>query len=245
MSERTILSLKFLTSILAFSFAISLVACSSVQENGVDAKTDLSSSYASTIPDSSADNHSPTMSNETISEDDMEAVKRNYSSENRRVYDEQIIDLNFDGKSELLVLTQQANPKVLEVWEKSGGKMNCVCSFGAGKVNFIDVISFKEGKVNGEKVYLFSFTYDEGNNMKADEVLSAVRKTGDGYDVEHLLSRGTITYPDIADPFTKEFYRKGWNKRDIGLDQNYDDISKEEYDKLHKEYTGEVKGNSE
>ncbi len=229
---------KFLTAILAVSFAVSLAACNSVQENGDDVKTDSSSSYSSTIHDSPADIHSLATSNETISEDDIETVKRNYSSEDRRVYDAQIIDLNFDGKSELLVLTQQANPKVLEVWEKSGGKMNCVCSFGAGKVNFIDVISFKEGKVNDEKVYLFSFAYDEGNDMKADEVLSAVRKTADGYDVEHLLSRGTITYPDIAEPFTKEFYRKGWSKRDIGLDQDYDDISKEEYDRLRKEYTG-------
>ncbi len=99
------------------------------------------------------------------------------------------------------------------------------------------MLSLKEGRVSGEKVYLFSFVYDEGNNMKADEVLSAIRKTTNGYDVEHLLSRGTITYPDIAEPFIKNFYRKGWSKRDIWLDQDYGDISKEEYDRLYKEYT--------
>ena len=74
--------------------------------------------------------------------------------------------------------------------------------------------------------------------MKADEVLTVLRKTSDGFEVEHLLSRGTITYPDIAEPFTKEFYRKGWNKGDIGMDQDYGDITKEEYDALYEEYTG-------
>ena len=118
------------------------------------------------------------------------------------------------------------------------GKMNPVYSFGAGKVNFIDEISLKEAEINGEKVYLFSFAYDEGNNMKADEVLSMIGKTADGYEVEHLLSRGTITYPDIAEPFTKAFYRKGWSKYDIGLEQDYGDITEEEYNGLYKEYTG-------
>lgn len=229
---------KILTTILALSFAISLTACNSVQENGNDVSTDLLSPYSSTLHDPSTEIGLPTTSDETISKSDIETVKSNYSSEDRSVYDAQIVDLNFDGKAELLVLTQQANPKVLEVWAKSNGKMNYVCSFGAGKVDFIDTISLKEGKINGEKVYLFSFAYDEGNNMIADEVLSAIIKTTDGYDVEHLLSRGTISYPDIAEPFTKEFYRKGWSKRDIGLEQDYGDISEEEYDRLYKEYTG-------
>ena len=74
--------------------------------------------------------------------------------------------------------------------------------------------------------------------MKADEVLSMIGKTADGYEVEHLLSRGTITYPDIAEPFTKAFYRKGWSKYDIGLEQDYGDITEEEYNGLYKEYTG-------
>ncbi len=228
---------KYLTGFLALSFAILLTACNSIQENDNNTSTVFSSPYSSTQHDSSSDINSLTTSDEAIYEDDIETVKRNYSDEERDVYDTRIIDLNFDGKSELLVLTQRANPKVLEVWEKSGGRMNCVCSFGTGKVDFIDVLSLKEGRVSGEKVYLFSFVYDEGNNMKADEVLSAIRKTTNGYDVEHLLSRGTITYPDIAEPFIKNFYRKGWSKRDIGLDQDYGDISKEEYDRLYKEYT--------
>ena len=200
---------KITLAIAAFALAMSLTACSSGDSNAI----------------------------QNISAGDIETVKDNYANDGRTVYDAQIIDLDLDGKTELLVLTHQANARVLELWDKSGGEMELLYSFGAGKVNFIDEISFEEGRIDGEKAYLFSFAYDEGNNMKADEVLAGVVKTADGYDVEYLLSRGTITYPDIGEPFTKEFYRKGWGKGDIGMDQDYGDISKEEYDKLYEEYT--------
>ncbi len=181
---------------------------------------------------------SSAISDNTISEDDVETVRKNYG-EDRPVYDTKIIDLDFDGKDELLVLTTQANPKVFEVWEKNTDAMNLVCTFGAGKVNWIDEISLKQGEIGGEKAYLFSFAYNDENSMKADEVLSVIKKTADGYEVEHLLSHGTIAYPNIAEPVTKEFYRKGWSKYDIGMDKDYGEISKEEYEKLYKEYTGE------
>ncbi len=178
-------------------------------------------------------------SDSTISDDDVETVRKSYG-EDRPVIDMKLIDLDFDGEEELLVLTTQANPRVFEVWEKNSGKMELACSFGAGKLNWIDKISLKQGEIDGEMVHLFSFSMSGENNMTADEVLSVVKKTADGYEVEHLLSRGKITYPDIEEPFSKEFYRKGWNKSDIGMDKDYGDISKEEYEKLYKEYTGEA-----
>lgn len=213
---------KITLAIAAFALVMSLTACSSGDSSAVQ---NISAESDMQTPD------------EIISESDIETVKDNYTNDGRTVYDAQIIDLDLDGETELLVLTHQANARVLELWDKSGGEMELLYSFGAGKVNFIDELSFEEGRIDGEKAYLFSFSYDEGNNMKADEVLAGVVKTADGYDVEYLLSRGTITYPDIGEPFTKEFYRKGWGKGDIGMDQDYGDISKEEYDKLYEEYT--------
>lgn len=224
--------------ILTTLISVSLTACSDVHESGNDTNTNLSPTYSSVYSDLSTGISSPLLSDEIISEIEIETVKNAYSSKGKTVYDAKIIDLNFDGKDELLVLTHQANPKVFEVWEKNGGKMNSVYSFGTGKVNFIDKILLKKSEVNGEKVYLFSFSYDEGNAMKADEVLSAIKKTTDGYEVEHLLSRGTITYSGIAEPAAKAFYRKGWSKYDIGMDNDYGDISKEEYDRLYEEYMG-------
>lgn len=198
-------------------------------------------------PDPSTESGEVSLSDKTISESDIEAVIKNYNDNGKsvldpsvtgaEVYDTKIIDLDFDGKGELLVLVGQANYKALEVWEKSGGEMKLANSFGAGKVNFIDNISLKKAEIDREKVYLFSFAYDEGNSMKAEEVLSAIRQTADGYEVEYLLSRGTISWTDISGSVTKVFYRKGWSKYDIGW-KDYGDITKEEYDALYGQYTG-------
>jgi len=209
--------------------AVLLTACGGTQESAGSSATAGSASLAAGSSSAGAGN--------AISQEDVETVKKSYGEE-RPVYDTEMLDLDFDGEDELLVLTAQANPKEFEVWEKNAGAMDLVCAFGAGKVNWIDEIALKQGEIDGEKAYLFSFAYDEGNSMKADEVLSAIWKTADGYEVEHLLSRGTITYPDIAEPATKEFYREGWSKYDIGMDQEHGDISKEEYEKRYKEYMG-------
>lgn len=195
---------------------------------------------------SSTESGAVILSDKTVTESDVEAVIKNYNDNGKsvldpsitgaEVYDTELVDLDFDGRDELLVLVGQANYKAFEVWKKSG-EMRLVNSFGAGKVNFIDKISLKKAEIDGEKLYLFSFAYDEGNNMKADEVLSAIRKTADGYEVEYLLSRGTISYPDISDPVIMAFYRKGWSKYDIGLGKDHGDISKEEYNALYEQYT--------
>ncbi len=173
----------------------------------------------------------------TISENDVKTVIDSYP-EDRPVHDAQLIDLDFDGDEELLVLVSWANPNVFEVWEKNSGKMGLTCRFGAGKLNWIDKISLEKGVIDGERVYLFSFSMSGENIMTADEVLSVVKKTADGYEVEHLLSRGRIDYTGIPEPFTKEFYRKGWSKYDIGMDDKNAYITKEEYIELYKEYTG-------
>ncbi len=223
---------KIYSAILTVLIAASLAGCSRSQENSGNTSTAPATPISD--PDTPATNNPF-----AISDNDVETVRKTYG-EDRPVIDAKIIDLDFDGEDELLVLTTQANPKVFELWEKNGGTMELACSFGAGKLNWIDKISLKQGNFDGEKAYMFSFSMSGESNMTADEVLSVVKKTADGYEIEHLLSRGKITYSDIEKPFTKEFYRKGWNRSDIGMDKDYGDISKEEYDKLYKEYTAEA-----
>lgn len=227
----------FSAIILAALITASLTACSDVQENGNDTNTNSSQTNSSAYSDSSAEISSLLLSDDVISENDIETVKETYNSEYETVYDTKIIDLDFDGKNELLVLVGKVNTREFDVWKKSNDGMIRESSFGTGKVNFIEEILLKEAEINGEKVYLFSFAYDGESIMKADEVLSEIKKTADGYEVEHLLSRGTITYSDVAEPFTKEFYRKGWSKYDVGL-TDYGDITEEEYNSLYEEYTG-------
>ncbi|MCM1166936.1 MAG: hypothetical protein NC299_04735 [Lachnospiraceae bacterium] len=230
---------KFTAIICITAMLAALVGCSTENApNGVSAPKSTSSYIFDDAESPSPQSAEPSIPDDGISEKDVETVKATYADEERSVFDARVVDLDFDGTEELLVLTHRANPKAFELWEKDGGKMTFKCFFGMGMLNHIDKIDLKEGKINGERAHLFSFAYDEGSNMKADEVLSAIKKTADGYEVEHLLSRGTISYPDIAEPFTKEFYRRGWNKGDIGMDADYGDISAEEYDKLYGEYTG-------
>lgn len=225
---------KFYSIISAALIALSMTACNEVRgnvnENGNNIGTNsIGKSDLSAKPNS-----------DNISENDIEAVKNTYNSEYEIVYDEKIIDLDFDGKNELLLLVGKANTKEFDVWTKHGNEMIRESSFGTGKVNFIDKIELQNSEIDDENVYLFSFSFDDGGTMKADEVLSVIKKTAGGaeYEVEHLLSRGTITYSDIAEPFAKDFYRKGWSKYDIGLDKDFGDITQEEYDRLYKEYTG-------
>ena len=71
--------------------------------------------------------------------------------------------------------------------------------------------------------------------MKCD-VLAAIKRISDSYEIEYLLSFGTLTYANIPEPFTKEFYRIGWNKTDIAMDGDYNDISREEFLKLYEKY---------
>lgn len=210
---------KICSIISALLIALSLTACNNGTENSPDTQTSsgLTSKAVSDI----------------ISESDIGTVKKTYGT----VYDTKIIDLDLDGKNELLVLAGKANTKEIDVWKKTDNEMLFESSFGAGKVNFIDKLELKSSEINGENVYLFSFSYDEGGTMKADEVLSMIRKASGGYEVEYLLSRGTLTYSDISKPVTKEFYRKGWSKYDIAMDADFNDISKEEYDRLYAEYT--------
>ncbi len=228
---------KFYSIILTALIAASLAGCSNSQENSGDTSTDPAIPISD--PDLPGTNLPPAVSDDTVSENDVKTVIDSYP-EDRPVRDAQLIDLDFDGEEELLVLAAWANPNVFEVWEKNSGKMELACRFGAGKLNWIDKIALTQGELDGEKAYMFSFSMSGESNMTADEVLSVVKKTADGYEVEHLLSRGRIDYTGIPEPFTKEFYRKGWNRGDIGMDKDYGDITKEEYDKLYKEYTGEA-----
>lgn len=213
--------------VLAALIAASFTACGNDKGN-----SSAEGSSASSVSESDS-----AVLNEDIDQNDVENTKKTYSDREEKVYDTKIIDLDADGKNELLVLASIGNNRQFSLWEKNGGAMNKTCDFGAGKVKRIDKISLNEAEIYGEKVFLFSFKFSGENSMTAD-VLSEIKKTADSFEVEHLLSHGTITYSDVSEPFTKEFYRKGWSKYDIGMDGDFGDISKDEFEMLYKMYTG-------
>lgn len=219
---------KVFSVVLAAVIAASFTACSS----------DKGNSSAENQSSSSVNEGASAALNDDIEQNDIENVKKTYSETESTVYDTKTIDLDGNGKDELLVLASYGNNRQFSVWEKNGGEMNKTCDFGAGNVKWIDKISLDEAAIDGEKAFLFTFKFGGENSMTAD-VLSEIRKTADGYEVNHLLSHGTIEY-SLSEPVTKEFFRKGWSKYDIALDGDFGDISKDDFEKLYKEYTGKA-----
>lgn len=207
--------------------SVSLTACSDVKEN----PDNISGNLSLTSSDKA------TLNEQNISDSDIEKVRQSLAQNEQYVYDTEITDLDCNGQNELLVLESYAANRRFSLWEKSNGEMTLAEVFGEGKVRWIDEISLYKKQIDGENVYLFGFSYSGENSMEA-EVLSALKKTADGYEVEHLLSHGTISY-ETAEPFTKEFYRIGWSKYDIG-EGDFGDIAKEEYDRLYEMYTQNI-----
>ena len=214
----------FLTAFIATLFT----ACNSFKENGVSSTTTTSTSESGLV----------VSLGDIIAEIDIESVIKSYSEKKEKVYDTSFVDIDFDGENELLVLASYGNNRRFSVWENKNGNLTKTADFGEGKVKWIDKISLKESEIDGERVFMFSFKFSGENSMEAD-VLSAIRKTANGYEVEHLLSHGTITY-QTSEPFTKEFYRKGWSKYDLGIDGDFEDITRDEYNRLYEMFTKDI-----
>ncbi len=153
-----------------------------------------------------------------------------------RVLDTQFCDLDFDGQEELLLLSSWGKNEA-HVFEKENGVLTESAVFGMGKLNYISELGLIPRSAAGESYHYFTFSFDNGGVMSA-EVLAAVYSRESGYEVEYLLSYGLLDYSDIPEPFSQEFYRKGWSKDDIAMDTDYDDITREQFVQLYEQYTG-------
>ena len=74
------------------------------------------------------------------------------------------------------------------------------------------------------------------------DVLAAIKRKNGEYYIDYLLSWGTLQYEITKITFIGDFYRKGWNNGkgyiDITLGVDYDNIIKEEFVELYRQYTG-------
>ena len=148
--------------------------------------------------------------------------------------DSDIYDIDLDGSDEVLVLADVPF-RAICVFKKENGEMVQTDSIGMGALNDVKSLKLHTYSNDGEEYPYFIFHYDNGGVMKCD-VLAAIKRVNDSYDIEYLLSFGTLNYTDIPEPFTKEFYRIGWNKTDVAMDGDYNDISKEEFLKIYEKY---------
>lgn len=170
-----------------------------------------------------------------ITEDDvnncLNIIEQN--SDFTAIYSE-IYDIDYDGDDEVLILADVPF-RAISVFEKENGKMVQTDTFGMGDLNNVKSLVLHTYSNDGEKYPYFIFHFYNGGVMNCN-VVAAIKPADDSYSIEYLLSFGTLNYTDIPEPVTKEFYRIGWNKTDIDMDGDYNDISKEEFMELYEKY---------
>ena len=155
------------------------------------------------------------------------------NSEFTAVYSE-VYDIDYDGDDEVLILADVPFRSIC-VFEKENGKMVQTDTFGMGDLNDVKSLALYTYSDEVEKYPYFIFHFYNGGVMNCN-VVAAIKPADDSYSIEYLLSFGTLNYTDIPEPVTKEFYRIGWNKTDIAMDGDYNDISKEEFMELYEKY---------
>ena len=148
--------------------------------------------------------------------------------------DSDIYDIDLDGSDEVLVLADVPFREIC-IFKKENGKMVQTDNFGMGALSNVKSLKLHTYSNDGEEYPYFIFHFDNGGVMKCD-VLAAIKRVNGSYDIEYLLSYGTLNYTGIPEPFTKEFYRIGWNKTDVAMDGDYNDISKEEFLEIYEKY---------
>lgn len=171
----------------------------------------------------------------TITEDDIEWAKETVKTDDITILDADIYDLDFDGQDELLILSTWGRPE-MHVFEKNNGVMLEDSVFGLGYLNYIETLELNPYISHDNNYHYFSFHFDNGGVMVAD-VLAAIIPCDGSYTIEYLLSQGTLTYSDIPDPFSVDFYRRGWNKADIAIGVDYNDLAKDQFVELYEQYT--------
>lgn len=169
--------------------------------------------------------------------DDIANAIEQVTDDNTTVLDTMVVDLNFDGEDELLILSSWGKNEI-HLFRKVDSKINEASVFGMGMLDYISKLNLFPCKENGNLFYCFEFHYDNGGVMAAD-VIAAIKESGENkFQVEYLLSKGKLTFSDIAEPVTKDFYRIGWNPYEIELNGKDNDISESEYQELYNKLLG-------
>ncbi len=231
---------KFTTVILILTLS-SLIMLSSCNESNPNEISDLSVSSSMTtnnVVDSenstekeSVDNYVPI---KITNEDVANCINIIEKDNDFTVIDSDIYDIDFDGDNEVLLLADVPFRSIC-VFKKENGKMIQTENIGMGDLADVESLKLHTYSDDGEKYPFFTFHFDNGGVMKCD-VLAAIKQVNGSYNIEFLLSFGTLDYFDVSEPFTKEFYRVGWNKNDLALDGDYNDISKEEFLEIYEKY---------
>ena len=226
---------------LTFCSLIMLSSCNKTNNNEnavIPTNSSTTTTTSDTITSDNSNEKSPTADDsvpaEIINDDVNDCLDIIDKNSDFTAIDSDIYDIDSDGSDEVLVLADVPF-RAICVFKKENGKMVQTDTIGMGALGDVESLKLYTYSNDGEEYPYFIFHFDNGGVMKCD-VLAAIKRVNDSYDIEYLLSFGTLNYTDIPEPFTKEFYRIGWNKTDVAMDGDYNDISKEEFLKLYEKY---------
>lgn len=153
-------------------------------------------------------------------------------SDEDRSYDTGTMDIDGDGKAELLVNIFDTD---IYVFDKNGGEIQYSGSFERIEgLDTVDEIHMYNGD-DGKYAYFFSLQYSKNVNANA-QVVTAIKYDGENYYVEPLLACGTMHGTGSDDRF-KRFWQKGWSGENLSLDEPVEnEISEEEFRALWAKY---------
>ncbi|MBQ8172029.1 MAG: hypothetical protein IJZ95_08580 [Oscillospiraceae bacterium] len=174
-----------------------------------------------------------------------ERITEELEAEGMTVRTAQQLDIDWDNDQEYVFLVDAGGSNRLYIYENKGGLLRQE-SFITSGMRFVgDDFVLKPYSGMYGNFWYYEFDYS-GNAMTA-HVYARIEKNYNGYEGVYLYSNGTISYTDIAVPFTTEFWRKGWDYNDVAIGVDYGDISKAEYEALIKdlkmsEYVDDIEG---
>ncbi|MCH5205416.1 MAG: hypothetical protein J1F09_00595 [Oscillospiraceae bacterium] len=152
-----------------------------------------------------------------------------------------IMDINFDGIDEIVMLTKAPSVGV-HVFSRTVDGMRETGVFAQDEnrsylESLDDLYEYKDE--NGKRYWYYGFRYqDYDSEIKMDaNVAAAVKFDGKKYYIEHLLSHGLLMY-NTPQRLNINFYRIGWNsdEREFGVD--YNDVPNVEFYELWHKYPG-------
>ena len=231
---------KYTATILALTlFSLTMLSACNKTDQNEDVPTTSSTTTTSGITTSDgsageppADDGAPAEITDDDVKDCLDIIAENSDF---TAVDSDVYDIDSDGSDEVLVLADVPF-RAICVFEKENGKMVQTDTVGMGSLSDADTLKLHTYSDEVEEYLYFIFHFDNGGVMKCD-VLAAIKQVNGSYDIEYLLSFGTLNYTDIPEPVTKEFYRIGWNKTDVAMDGDYNDISKEEFLEIYEKYS--------
>lgn len=146
------------------------------------------------------------------------------------------LDIDGDGYPELLINRNMGYTPAY-ILKKQGGDMTIVGKIATDENHFSSVEDLY--MYNGDDgSYVYYFSMESGRNRSADaNVLTAIKYDGEKYYKEPLLAYGKAYGNDsYADDREIVFWKRGWDRNTISIDNIENPISEEEFRALWAKY---------